>query len=74
MNSTSIEGDEGAGVVPRGREKSADAPAPGEPAGMTLAAWIERRRDQIVATLTRDAAPAALRELRRLTPPRGVAP
>ena len=29
-------GDEGAGVVPRGREKSADAPAPGEPDGFDL--------------------------------------
>jgi hypothetical protein len=37
-------------------------------AGVSLATWIERRRDAIVAGLVRDAAPVALRELRRCRP------
>ena len=41
--------------------------------GLTLGEFIDRRCDEIVAQLVRDAAPSALRELRRITPPRGVA-
>jgi hypothetical protein len=37
-------------------------------AGVSLATWIERRCAEITRTLVRDAAPVALRELRRCAP------
>ena len=40
--------------------------------GLTLGDYVERRAGEIAKQLIRDAAPVALRELRRCTPPRGT--
>lgn len=91
-DSTPIEDERAAGVVPRGREKSADAPAASESRprllrrvlaelstdalfdladeaareGLSLAEYVNRRCDEAILKLIRDAAPVALRELRRV--------
>jgi hypothetical protein len=41
--------------------------------GETVAEFVEWRAGEIAKQLVRDAAPKALRELRRITPPNGMA-